>query len=402
MGKAKRKGKKKGGKASKKAKSAAEKACEKMSWEEKITELIKLGILQDIDKTEEICMEDFVGVPNCLGSDPVLPSSDFKKPYQPDPTLAQCRQFCSQFGVIPLGSTYVREQIPLIPAILLYGPKGVGKSMMSMAIAKSVGARWLDLSPDVVITRLGLKGLELKRIVCMAFHVAEYLKPSVIYVDNIDKVFTALPKRKKGVEYESLPGDLKGPLTTYRDKLTIKKRVLIIGNATAPYADCVEMPDLKKFFVDATQGQELSLKCYMPLPDYGSRLKLWQYFIEETGVDVQEVTAQCPGFSLSNLGFISEGYSAGSIRCAVQKTLTFRRIQKYHEIEKKFQTEEFVQNLAKTPYVYVQDHRKLTKFTAEVSGRLAHLKKIEAEAKKPAEDEEDPKAKKGKKPKKRR
>ena len=106
--------------------------CEKLEIREKIEYLVELGVLQDIDQCEPIEFDEFIGDFNYIQSlqDSIDPLS-----FQPEPTLAQARNFAIEFGALPLASAALRECAPVIPAILLYGPKGSGKTLLSHAIA---------------------------------------------------------------------------------------------------------------------------------------------------------------------------------------------------------------------------------------------------------------------------
>ena len=49
-------------------------------------------------------------------------------------------------------------------------------------------------------------------------------------------------------------------------------------------------------------------KMYFPYPDYGTRIALFQAFVAQKGGKLRE------SFSLSTLGHLTEGYTAGSVR----------------------------------------------------------------------------------------
>merc|ERR1712060_1041002 len=64
-------------------------------------------------------------------------------------------------------------------------------------------------------------------------------------------------------------------------------------------------------------------KIWLSSPDYGSRVVLWQKFIERHKVFVDPVK-----LNISTLAKVSEGYSAGSIKQTVDRVLTKRRVQR--------------------------------------------------------------------------
>jgi len=402
MPKSKKKGKGKKGKAKGKGKGKAKKCCDgqkltdNMDIKAKMHYLVELGILQDIDRCEPIEFEEFIGDINYIGS---LQDNINPVEHQPEPTLAHARQFCIQFGALPLGCKALRQKMTPIPSLLLYGPRGSGKSFLSQCIAHTTSSRWFDLSPKNLFpeedqeTTLTTK--EISKIMHLTFEMAEFLQPSVIYIDEVEKVF--IPSKKKGTVDS---GKLKKDLLTHVGKINAEKRVLVIGNSSCPFNDNVDFGDFKKFFTDSTPDDALSLMCYIPYPNYLNRQRLWTHFIHEKGLHIEELN-RSPNFELSILTLLSEGYSAGSIREAVHIVLNKRRFEKYHRLKQSFTTKEFLQALSKTIYTYKDDQTLFREFTAEVTGRGKEIAAIQAKAAAAAADAEgDGKDKKGKKGKK--
>jgi len=397
MPKSKKKGKGKKGKA--KGKGKAKKCCDgqkltdNMDIKAKMSYLVELGILQDIDRCEPIEFEEFIGDINYIGSlqdniDPVQ--------HQPEPTLAHARQFCIQFGALPLGSKALRQKMTTIPGILLYGPPGSGKSFLSQCIAHTTSSRWFDLSPSNILPADGAESTltlkEISKIMHLTFEMAEFLQPSVVYIDECEKVF--IPSKKKAVIDA---GKLKKDLLTHVAKITADKRVLVVGNSSCPFNDNVDFGDFKKFFHDSTPGNQLSLMNYIPYPNYLNRQRLWTHFIHEKGLHIEELNRSTQ-FELSILTLLSEGYTAGSIREAVHIVLTKRRFEKYHRLKQAFTTKEFLQALSKTVYTYKDDQTLFREFTAEVTGRNKVIDAIKAkQAAEAAGGDGDGKDKKGKK-----
>lgn len=71
--------------------------------------------------------------------------------------MAQIRQLLTATCILPLGSPYVKAHAPRLTSLLLYGPRGTGKTALAKAIAYETGALWMDLSPSIIESHLGNK-----------------------------------------------------------------------------------------------------------------------------------------------------------------------------------------------------------------------------------------------------
>jgi len=69
----------------------------------------------------------------------------------------------------------------------------------------------------------------------------------------------------------------------------------------------VSRKDLKKF----------DKKIYFPYPDYGTRILLFQNFVEEKGGKLRD------SFPLSTLAHLTEGYPAGSVNKSIHSNYSF-------------------------------------------------------------------------------
>jgi len=372
-------------------------------YESKITNLVRCGILQDIEAVEHLPdpFEQWIGE-----VDPLASEYD-RVETMVDPSLLDVRNYAVEFGVLPLGCPALREadKFGIVPSMLFYGPSGSGKTTLARSIAISCSARWFDLSPQRICeSGICTSKEDIEKIVHLTFHVAKYLKPSVIYVDEIEKIFEG-GKGHTGPHPTFLLSALK---THIKKAITKISRVLVIGASSKPFL-AKELKAMKDLFTADTETREVRHMCFCPWPDNRNRVLLWRKFIQEALVEFKDrskikldvITMENLGhLDLNLLGKCSEGYSAGSIRQAVFQTLNYRRIQKYIQLKKIFHTEEFLEHLSKTDYCYAEDRQNFEAFRTEMICR-EDAKELILEKRQALlnGDNEEPKKKGGKKKK---
>ena len=300
-----------------------------------------------------------------------------------DPSEAQIRQNVTEYCILPLGSAFVRSKAPFVKSLLLYGPKGCGKTMLAQAVANHTGAVFLNLSPSNLEGKFAEKNGPAK-LMHMAFAVARapQLGPAVIYLDEVEKYFTG---KKKGGDGAAR---FKKDLVTYANSLKPEEHVVLIGCTNQPWSiPDGELKDLRNVF---------EKHLYIPFASYASRVMLWKRSISAL---LAPTGHQLPDeFDISTLAQISEGYSAGSILHAAKRTLNTRRIERADK--RPFAEGEFLSALSRCPRTYGDDNVKFRNFTAVVTGLKLRRDKLKAAL---AGDEGgDGKGKKGKGKKKKK
>jgi SpoVK/Ycf46/Vps4 family AAA+-type ATPase len=288
---------------------------------------------------------------------------------------------------LPLAATDIRQKAPedlTARSLLLYGPKGSGKSMLARAIATETGATFFDLSPAVIEgtpdKASGNAKLENAKLVYKVFICAQEMAPSVIYIDQVEQVFQSAKKKKGGDA--NAPNRImpwvaaaikqikRGPESTEQD------RILFIGCTylEAQYRENLS-PEMIKSFDE---------KVWVSFPEYGSRVMLWQKFMENHKVFVDPTKLN------STLASVSEGYSTGSIKQTVDRVLTTRRVQQ--EKNRPLKVQEFLGPLSRTAFCWPDDYCYFRDFDFKATGEEElHLKRL-AEA----EGEDNNPGKKGK------
>ena len=190
-----KKKKKKGKKGKKKKKGKAKtlklpgcKWLKEKTEEDMLLELIGANIVKKFPPAQ---MTDFIGEFNYIHS-----MLDDVKLDMWDPSLALIRQLCTEYIIFPLGSELVKSRMrENLSNIMFYGPPGTGKTLMVRAIVTATNSVLFDLSPVNTENKFPGKREE-ERLIAMTFMTAKKYQPSVIYIDEAEKMWPA--KKKKG------------------------------------------------------------------------------------------------------------------------------------------------------------------------------------------------------------
>ncbi|KAL9180166.1 hypothetical protein ACHAXT_008136 [Thalassiosira profunda] len=185
------------------------------------------------------------------------------------------------------------------PGVLLYGPPGCGKSMLVRALAATVGARFVAVSPSCLLRKyVGETNLNVRAL----FSAARKISPCFIFVDELDGLF-----RERGGEDHDVGRDLKTEFLQLWDGIRhqggTSSSVLVIGATNRP------------FDVDAAFLRRMPRRVFVGLPDYESRVSVLQSMLSHVPLDAT--------FDLSLVASRTGGYSPSDIRELLQSAALY-------------------------------------------------------------------------------
>jgi len=189
--------------------------------------------------------------------------------------------------------TRLMEELNVTPirGILLYGPPGVGKTMMSRALAKSLGVKLISLSGAEVMYK-GYEGAvnAIKEI----FNRARENKPSIILLDELDAV--ASRRNSKSNEISKVVNQI----LTEMDGIRSLKEVVVI--ATTNRIRAIDPALLRPGRFDKV--------IHIPLPNLDERVEIFKKYL---GTDV------CDALNCTKLAEMTEGYSGADIAAVTRE-----------------------------------------------------------------------------------
>lgn len=194
------------------------------------------------------------------------------------------------------------------PGVLLYGPPGCGKGLLVRALASTIHARFLIVSPSVLLRKyVGETNLNVRAL----FSVARKLSPTVIFVDELDGLF-----RERGGEDHDVGRDLKTEFLQLWDGIR-NHRVYGGGGASSSSTSSILVIGAtnRPFDVDPAFLRRMPRKIYVGLPDYDSRISVLQGMLRRVPLDVN--------FDVGLVATKTEGYSPSDIREVLQTAALF-------------------------------------------------------------------------------
>ncbi|MCY0850425.1 MAG: AAA family ATPase [Sulfuracidifex metallicus] len=182
-------------------------------------------------------------------------------------------------------------KVPPIRGILLYGPPGVGKTMMSRALANSLKVKLIPLSGAEIMYK-GYEGAiaAIKEV----FNRARENKPSIILLDELDSIAS---KRNKNVSESSR---IVNQILTEMDGIRSLKQVVVIG--TTNRMSVIDSALLRPGRFDKI--------IEMPLPNEEERLDILNKYL---GKDV------CERVNCAQIAKMTDGYTGADLTAVARE-----------------------------------------------------------------------------------
>ena len=179
---------------------------------------------------------------------------------------------------------------------LLYGPPGTGKTMLAMAASNMLGATFINVSVDRVLSRyVG----DAPRMISAIFRLAARRAPSIIFFDEVE---TLMIKRDSGKEAATgLVQTLLTELDGFKTK-KLDKPIIVIAATNKPW------------LLDEAILSRFEKRIYVPLPDKKAREAIFRLNLEKKGFRLEGITYE-------ELAELTEGYSGRDIANACREAI---------------------------------------------------------------------------------
>lgn len=190
----------------------------------------------------------------------------------------------------PLQYGPLYEKFAMNPSrgVLFYGPPGCGKTMLAKAVANECGANFISIKgPELLTMWFGESEANVRDI----FDKARAAAPCILFFDELDSIAKARGNALNGGS--DVADRVINQILTEIDGIgsSSNKNVFIIG--------ATNRPDVLDSAI--TRPGRLDQLVYIPLPDAGSRMKIFEANLKKTplgdDININTLVNQTDGFS---------------------------------------------------------------------------------------------------------
>jgi len=197
--------------------------------------------------------------------------------------------------------------------ILLYGPPGVGKTLLAKAVATESGANFIAIrGPEVLSKWVG----ESEKAIREIFRMARQAAPTVIFLDEIDSITPV-----RGASHDSgVTERIVNQLLSEMDGIIPLSKVVVIAATNRP--DIIDPALLRPGRFDRL--------IYIKPPDSRTRLEILKIHTKKVplspDVNLQEIAERTEGYTGADL----EALVREAVMIALREKLEVRQITKQH------------------------------------------------------------------------
>lgn len=201
---------------------------------------------------------------------------------------------------------YIKFGMSPSKGVLFYGPPGCGKTLLAKAIANEAGANFISIKgPELLTQWFGESEANVREL----FDKARAASPCILMFDEMDSIAKT---RGSGQGGSSEAGDrVINQILTEIDGVGARKNVFVIGATNRP--DILDPAVIRPGRLDQL--------IYIPLPDFKSRLAIFQASLRKAPldpeVDMEVLARSTHGFSGADISEICTTASKLAIREAI-------------------------------------------------------------------------------------
>ncbi|AMD31064.1 CDC48 family AAA ATPase [Acidilobus sp. 7A] len=270
-----------------------------------LSDEIQLAVV-DTNPTDPIYVTDDTEVR--IRSEPVKPSEypllsrGTRVTWEDIGDLEEAKQRIREIVELPMKHPEIFQRLGIEPpkGILIYGPPGVGKTLLAKALANEIGAYFVAINgPEIMSKFYGESEERLREV----FKEAQENAPSIVFIDEIDSI---APKR------EEVTGEVEkrvvAQLLTLMDGIQERGKVIVIGATNRP--DDVD-PALRR---PGRFDREIEIRP----PDKQGRLEILQVHTRsmplDSDVNLAEIADLTKGYTGADLAALAKEAAMAAVR----------------------------------------------------------------------------------------
>ncbi|MFP3309694.1 MAG: CDC48 family AAA ATPase [Acidilobus sp.] len=216
--------------------------------------------------------------------------------------LEEAKQRIREIVELPMKHPEIFQRLGIEPpkGILIYGPPGVGKTLLAKALANEIGAYFVAINgPEIMSKFYGESEERLREV----FKEAQENAPSIVFIDEIDSI---APKR------EEVTGEVEkrvvAQLLTLMDGIQERGKVIVIGATNRP--EDVD-PALRR---PGRFDREIEIRP----PDKQGRLEILQVHTRsmplDSDVNLAEIADLTKGYTGADLAALAKEAAMAAVR----------------------------------------------------------------------------------------